>query len=337
MNVVFIGIVIVVLLIGLYYYFKKEAFSMEFEASMPGTEYMIPFDMPDHQTIVRFQRGNNGNTVLILHTSPMDITMWDPLFQTMQSLNMNGVKTPNLVAYDLRGFGSAWMPVPIKYADLDPDNHIWSFDQYVEDCERIHKNVIGLENKIIIAGFGIGGGIAMKYALKFPERLKKLVVLQTSVKPVQFLQSMDNRFAGPNGWIAKNPDIPYLTGEKSFIDGLLNGWFYIPEEVNTVQFLIGQKLLRQGSLISSLQVIKLLLDVNFYKEWSQVRNIPYMIHLLAATDDPLVTPEEMTQTFSVIYNNNRNVQVVFDIVKGRHAFTLIYSGYIANILYRPIK
>lgn len=336
--------VLVILVVSLV--IRKEEFSEIFNQAEASNEFVQYLDMGDHRTMVQLQRGDSGKTVLLLHNSPMNLNLWQPLFQTMQRKSMLGRKTPNLVAYDLRGHGTAWMPVDPSYNDTDLSNTFWNLDMYAMDCKKVYDKIIQ-QGKIIVCGFGFGGQVAQKFALNFPDLVEKLVLLQSTTRPTPGLDSEIEYLGGPNGWIARNPRITYLTSQESWIQQILCGWFFLPnveacpkiqngpeniDDEISPQYKITQRMYRKGSATTTLQVDKIMAGTNLENDWANAPNMDFMIFILAATDDPLSPPDLMTNTYTSIFNQNRSLNVVFDVVNGRHAFTIMYPDYIAGII-----
>lgn len=329
-------------------FIKKESFTDIFNKSPSSTENFQYVDMGDHSTLSLSMRGNNDKTVLLFHNSPLNMEIWVPLFETMQRLNMSGVKTPNLVTYDIRGHGTAWMPVDPKFNDLNINNYAWSIDTFVVDAKKIYDNIIG-GGKVILCGFGFGGTVAQKLALTYPDIVEKLIVLQTTVRPMPGLTTEINFLGGPNGWIAKNPSVTYLTSDEKYVNIALCEWFYLGKSEGcahdprmskyddhydqlSAAYQLAAKMWRQSSSTTTLQTDKLLASLDLTKEWENAKDIPFSIHLLAGKDDPLSPPDMMTDTFTTIYNKHRNTLVVLDIVEGRHGFAIIRPDYIAGII-----
>nr|QBK87345.1 MAG: alpha/beta hydrolase fold protein [Marseillevirus LCMAC201] len=347
MKYIYIALLVIIIVIALCCYCRKEKFTAAFIKSDSSLQFLEYYDMGDHRTMVQLQRGNSGETVLLLHNTPMNLDIWMPLFQTMQRINMTGVVTPNLVAYDIRGNGTAWLPVDDKYNDLNIKNYAWKLEQFVEDCKQIYDKVIG-NGKIKICGIGFGGIIAQKYALTYPETIEKLILLQTSIRPTPGLYPEINYLAGPQGWIAKNPHVTYLTSEEKFVQQNLCNWFYLPEKNNcpkdplvdqyddnndqtSPQYNLVAKMWRQGSSTTLLQIDKLRVSTDLVPDWEKAK-VSFGIHILSATDDPYSPPDVMTATYTTIYNNNRHLVVALDIVNGRHAFYIMRPDYIAGII-----
>lgn len=326
----------------------QEKFTPEFDASKGATGFLEYMDMGDHRTLVYLQKGNSGETVLLLHNNPMSLSIWRPLFEVIQNIGLTGKATPNLVAYDIRGHGSAWVPAEPRFADSNVSNYEWPLDLFVNDCKNIYDKVIGT-GKITICGFGFGGLIAQKFSLSHPELITRMVLLQTSIKPMPGLRDQIDYLSGPDGWLARNPYVTYLTPEESFVQKLLCEWFYLPPEMKCPadkliddddliqkyqgpEYNLAAMLMRTGSSSTTLQVIKLESDTDLSPMWETAKNLPFSIHILAATDDPLAPPNKMTDTYTTIYNNNRQVTVAMDIVNGRHGFTIARPDYIAGII-----
>ncbi len=343
---ILVGILVIVVLL-LWYIGDFERFTATFDKTQTSSQFLQYADLGDHRTIVQSQKGNNGKTVLLLHNTPMNSNIWQPLFQTIQRINMNGTKTPNLIAYDLRGHGTAWLPVDDKYNDYDVKNTAWTMDQYVQDCKKIYDTVIN-KGKIIICGFGFGGIVGQKFALTYPELIDSLAILQTTIRPLPHVRDKVEYLSGPNGWIAKNPNVWYLTSEEKFIQDTLCNWFYLPasqcpgeaiadesqqpNDQDTPQYNLASKMWRQASSTTTLQAFKLLLGTDLTADWKSAQNLPFKVHILAARDDPTAPPDEMTRTYTDIYNTNRSMIVALDIVDGRHGFTIMRPDYIAGII-----
>ncbi len=348
-DIALLALVSVLIVIGIRIWckYQNETFTTNFNSADTSTEFLEYVDMGDHRTMVYLQRGNSGDTVLLLHNSPMSLSIWTFLFHTLQRISMSGAKTPNLVAYDLRGHGTAWMPVDPKYNDSNVDNYAWPLDLFVEDCKKIYDKVIG-GGKIKICGFGFGGFVAQKYALTYPETVSKLILLQTSIKPISGLNTEIEYLAGDRGWITRNPHVTYLTSEEKFVQAQLCSWFYLPEtsgcppdtliddndedEQALPQYNLTASLWRKSSSTTTLQTDKLAMSTNLVPDWENAKTVPFDIHILATTDDPLASPEMMAHTYTTIYNNNRHVLVVFDVANGRHGFTIMRPDYIAGII-----
>ena len=332
----------IIFIIVFIYYWRKPYVMGKIEKFGTGT---ISVPLSDHQTSVQIQDGTNGSTVLLLHNSPMDSGMWQPLYDTFAQYASLGQKIPTLISYDLRGHGTAWMPVDPKFSDTNVKNTAWTIDQFVDDCKLVYDKAIGT-GKVIVCGFGFGGIVGQKFALKYPQLIEELVLLQTTIRPSSHLASRINVLGAPNGWIAQNSGITYLTNDDTFMQTTMCEWFYLPAEIcgeqasslngqtdlNSPYFRMAVALLREGSATTMLQIDKLLAGTDFTADWKTASSPPFTIHILAASEDPISTPAEMTATYTDIYNTNRSMTVAMDIVTGKHGFTIMRPDYIAHIL-----
>jgi pimeloyl-ACP methyl ester carboxylesterase len=339
MKIIGLSILLLIILIIIFKIKSSESFTIEFDKSQPTTQLLQYLDMGDHRTVVQLQRGTNGNTVILLHNSPMNFNIWQPLFQTIQKYGLEGQKIPNLVAYDLRGHGTAWLPIDIRYNDNNNSNHAWSLETFANDCKNVYDKIIG-GGKVYVCGFGFGGLVAQQYALMYPDTVKKLILLQTSITPLESLQDEINELVK---WINLNTNITYLTNKTDLVDKTMCQSFYLPtdkrckdinsttNEMNIPIYNLVETIFRESSATTLLQTDKLVISTNLINKWTTIK-VNFPIHILAAKDDPIAPPEKMIRTYTTIYNNNRQLTVVLDIVEGRYGFSITYPEYIANIL-----
>lgn len=102
-------------------------------------------------------------TILILHGWgwPASVPQWS---RVKQSLEKSGY---NVLVPDLPGFGSSLRP-----------SHPWTIDDYaawVNDfCEKQ-----GL-SQVFLAGHSFGGSVATKFSIKYPEKVKKLILIDSA-------------------------------------------------------------------------------------------------------------------------------------------------------------
>jgi proline iminopeptidase len=124
-----------------------------------------PFDsgflkVADNHTLFYEQSGNpNGKPILFLHggpgggLAPFYRQFFDP-------------KAYRIVLFDQRGSGKS-----TPFAHLE-NNTTWDL---VEDCERIRKQVGGIEKWVVFGG-SWGSTLALAYAEKYPEKVKALIL-----------------------------------------------------------------------------------------------------------------------------------------------------------------
>ncbi len=105
-----------------------------------------------------FEVAGNGHPVVLVHSGGTDLRLWTFLVPLLS-------KNYKVIAFDGRGAGKS--PSPIKQAN------------YVEDLLTLMDD---LElNQATIIGHSMGGQIATEFALSYPERISKLVLMAPSL------------------------------------------------------------------------------------------------------------------------------------------------------------
>jgi pimeloyl-ACP methyl ester carboxylesterase len=108
---------------------------------------------------VHYYTAGQGEPLVVIHGGMGDASTW---------LNNVNMLTDNYTLYvpDLPGFGESQL--------LDCDHNIPALTEFVEDF----TDNLGLD-KFNLMGHSIGGGIALNYALRFPGKVKKLVLVSS--------------------------------------------------------------------------------------------------------------------------------------------------------------
>lgn len=118
----------------------------------------------------------SGPPFVLVHSLGMDQTMWDlqipPLSQDFQ-----------VIVYDLRGQGQSESP-----------DFSYSLDLFADDLHHLLRH-LGLKNARIL-GLSLGGRIALKFALKYPQETRALILADTQSEApeenrTQFLWTAD--------------------------------------------------------------------------------------------------------------------------------------------------
>jgi len=292
----------------------------------------------DHSTLALIQQGNGPHTIILLHNSPVDMGVWNPLFQTVQRLGLQGVVTPTLIAYDMRGHGTAWLPIQEQYTDADPFNHQWTIEEFAQDCKQVYDQIIG-SGKIKIGGAGFGGRVAQKFSLLFPELVEQVYLFQSSIRETP---GVSDAIPLLSNWIRTNRLPSYLTQNKKDVDVQMCDWFFLrncpnPQDTHVFedkspQYKLMYSLFRRSSATTFLETLKIGVTDNLEQEWIDIQNPQFKVYILAAVHDPAAPPNLMAETYSNIYNNNRELEMIFDVVDGKHGFTNIHPEYIASII-----
>ncbi len=100
----------------------------------------------------------NGNVVLLLHGKNFNIAYWE---QTIEELSKNGFR---VIAADQIGFGKS----------TKPENYQYSFQQLAGNTKSI-LDTLGIK-KVSVLGHSMGGMLAARFALMYPEMTDKLIL-----------------------------------------------------------------------------------------------------------------------------------------------------------------
>lgn len=134
-----------------------------------------------------------------------------------------------VVFYDTRGSGRSTRPT---------DESRMSTSQMVDDLEQL-RHYWDLQS-ITLLGHSHGGSIALEYAIRYPDRVSKLVLVDSSVEPWSEFQGEiqknvdsrrgDQRFA--SAIKEMNRDTPWTTDEefRAGLDRMVPMYFYDPEQ-----------------------------------------------------------------------------------------------------------
>ncbi len=101
-----------------------------------------------------------GHVLLFVHGFPLDHTMWSAQLDFFQQ----GYR---VIAPDLRGFG--------KSGGADD---LLTMEQLADDLNSL-LDALEIDEPITLCGLSMGGYIAFQFALKYPERLARLILCDT--------------------------------------------------------------------------------------------------------------------------------------------------------------
>jgi 3-oxoadipate enol-lactonase len=112
-----------------------------------------------NHVLLRYElTGRGPTTVVLLHDMGMNLESWD---EVVPAIN----KGRRVLRYDLRGFGlSEKLHGPV------------SIDDQIEDLRAL-MDALHIHDPVILVGGSVGGAIAFKFAVRYPERVKALVGL----------------------------------------------------------------------------------------------------------------------------------------------------------------
>ncbi|HHY56705.1 MAG TPA: alpha/beta fold hydrolase [Chloroflexi bacterium] len=103
-----------------------------------------------------YEEAGAGSAVVLLHGFTLDTRMWDDQFLAL-------AQCCRVIRYDLRGFGRSSLPAA-------PYSH-------VEDLRGL-LDQLGIEQATLVA-LSKGGGVALDFALSYPQRTRRLALIDT--------------------------------------------------------------------------------------------------------------------------------------------------------------
>lgn len=108
---------------------------------------------------VRYYTGGYGEPLVVIHGGGGDASTW---LQNIEELSTSYT----VYAPDLPGYGGSQA--------LDGNYYIPELTEFIDDFSEN----LGLE-EFYLVGHSLGGGVALNYALQFPNRIKKLVLVSS--------------------------------------------------------------------------------------------------------------------------------------------------------------
>lgn len=121
----------------------------------------MKLEIPNCSLFVQIE--GEGEPVILLHGFPLTHEMWNP---QIEFLSKNGFK---VIAPDLRGFGDSL----VEFSE-------WTMDDFGNDIINL-ANELNLE-KFTVAGMSMGGYITFNLIDRFPERIKKAILVATKAQ-----------------------------------------------------------------------------------------------------------------------------------------------------------
>lgn len=124
----------------------------------------------DGEPTLGYRELGSGPAVLLVHGWPTSSVLWRGVMSAIARRN-------RVVAIDLPGFGASDKPVDVRY-DFDV------FSRAVDDLLA----ALGID-RVALAGHDLGGPVVLHWALRHPERVTGLALLNTLVYP-EFSQAV---------------------------------------------------------------------------------------------------------------------------------------------------
>lgn len=110
--------------------------------------------------LLAFTEQGSGPVVVLLHGFPLSRVMWAEQVRTLSASH-------RVIAPDLRGHGDS--PAP---------DAVYSMDAMADDVVELLDG-LGVVEPVVVGGLSMGGYVALALALKHPDRLRALMLIDT--------------------------------------------------------------------------------------------------------------------------------------------------------------
>ncbi|MFP4478239.1 MAG: alpha/beta fold hydrolase [Candidatus Izemoplasmatales bacterium] len=117
-------------------------------------------DLVNKETYAYLEQGKGNHNLILVHGNTSSSVYFKPLLERLS-------KDIHVYAMDLRGFGDSTYINPIDtLKDFADDIYLF--------MEKLNIN------KADLLGWSLGGGVAMEFAAKYPDKLNKLILLDSA-------------------------------------------------------------------------------------------------------------------------------------------------------------
>ena len=150
-------VLLIILLVGIYYIFDPENNELNEDArTRLGGTYI---KLSDGITHYKLEGPDNGKAVVLVHGGTVPIWTWD---KQVRALNNAGFRT---LSYDKYGRGYSDRP------DVAYDQDLYK-RQLLELVDKL-----ALTEPFDLVGLSLGGGTAVNFTARYPDRVRKLVLI----------------------------------------------------------------------------------------------------------------------------------------------------------------
>lgn len=150
-------VLLIILLVGIYYIFDPEnnELNEDVRTRLGGTYIKLS----DGITHYKLEGPDDGKVVVLVHGGTVPIWTWD---KQVQALNNAGLRT---LSYDKYGRGYSDRP------DVTYDQDLYK-RQLLELVDKL-----ALTEPFDLVGLSLGGGTAVNFTARYPDRVRKLVLI----------------------------------------------------------------------------------------------------------------------------------------------------------------
>lgn len=116
--------------------------------------------LANNETVAYLEKGSGEKKLLLIHGNFSSSVYYQPLFDRLP-------ETIHTYALDLRGYG-----------DSSYNHRVLSLKDFAKDI-KLFMDEMTIE-KAFVVGWSLGGGVVMELAAHYPERVEKLILLNSS-------------------------------------------------------------------------------------------------------------------------------------------------------------
>ena len=123
---------------------------------------------------INFIKEGKGEPLVLIHGTNTKLQAWHYQIEFFKEKMM-------VIAFDNRGAGKSSRP-----------DYPYTMDMYIEDTKNLLDH-LNIQQKIHLCGISMGGMIAQEFVIKYPERVKTLILLATAayIEPIQISQTFE--------------------------------------------------------------------------------------------------------------------------------------------------
>ena len=163
----------------------------------------MPYVDLNGQKIFYEDTGGEGPPVVLGHGFLMDLSMFDPQVAVL-------APAFRVIRFDARGFGRT-----------ESDGNRFTYWDSAEDCIRLLDH-LGIE-RAVVGGMSQGGFLALRAALKWPDRVKALVLISTQAG-IDDAETRAGQLGMLDTWRKQGPIDPIVHAIASLILGGPEHW-----------------------------------------------------------------------------------------------------------------
>ncbi len=149
--------------------FLNEVYITENTCSTSSTSSL---SVTGNEDIIQSEKTGAKRNVVLLHGYGAGLGFW---FRNFEGLTSSLIKTTDFYALDWLGMGLSSRP-PFTVTARDPHSKIVQAESFFVDSLEEWRALRGLE-KVTLVGHSLGGYLAVRYAIKYPERVDKVVLV----------------------------------------------------------------------------------------------------------------------------------------------------------------